>query len=147
MNSISKNETVPNSTEALFPAATILVVDDYPGLCEIAALFLQRFGYRVLTANDGEQAKTIAHANANIDLLLTDVEMPGLLGDELAAWFRAAQPQTAVVFMSGNPMQHRRLEPCYFVEKPFVHLSTLLKTIREALNHRCAIHQTTSIAA
>jgi two-component system, cell cycle sensor histidine kinase and response regulator CckA len=132
---------------ALPGSETILVVDDYPDLCLIASLFLQRCGYRVLTANNGEQAKKMAQENANIDLLLTDVEMHGMPGDDLAQWFRAARPRTVVVFMSGNTMQRRRLEPCYFVENPFIHLDTLLNTIREALHYRRAAHQTTSIAA
>lgn len=51
------------------------------------------------------------------------------------------------LFMSGNPMQYRRLDPCYFVGKPFIHLDTLLKTIRDALNHRRSAHQPDSIAA
>jgi len=126
---------------------TILVIDDHAELCEIAALFLGRCGYLVIMANNGEQAKKIAHENTNIDLLLTDVEMPGMTGNELAQWFRAARPHAAVVFMSGNKMPRERLEPCHFVEKPFIRLDTLLNTIREALHQRRAVYQTTSIAA
>jgi CheY-like chemotaxis protein len=122
------------ASRALAAVDTILVVDDYPALCDVAALLLSRFGYRVLTATNGEQAKRIAR-ETHIDLLLTDVEMPGMLGDELAAWFRATRPQTAIIFMSGNPMQLRRLQPCHFVEKPFIHLDTLVKEVREVLNH------------
>lgn len=119
---------------ALRAMDTILVVDDYPALCNVAALLLGRCGYRVLTATTGEQAKRIAR-ETHIDLLLTDVEMPGMLGDELATWFRATRPQTEIIFMSGNPMQLRRLQPCHFVEKPFIHLDALVKEVREVLNH------------
>lgn len=115
----------------------ILVVDDQPELCEVLCLLLHRSGYRVLTANGGERAKQIASENTDIDLLLTDVEMPFMSGDELALWFRVNWPKTAIVFMSGNPLQRRRLEPCYFVEKPFNDLNTFLMTIRNAITeHR-----------
>lgn len=126
---------------------TILVVDDYPELCNIASLFLRRCGYRVLVASSGEQAKQIARENEDIDLLLTDVEMPGMLGDELADWFHVTRPDTAIVFMSGNPMQQRRLEPCHFVEKPFIRLNALLKTIHAAIEEKYATPQTAAAAA
>jgi len=145
MTFTSKIQFAPRPVTAL--ADTILVVDDQPSLCEVASLFLQRFGYRVLTANDGEQAKKIAREDANIDLLLTEIEMPVMFGDELAEWFRVTRPDTAVVLMSGNPMQRLRLEPRFFVEKPFVHLDTLVKTIRAALQQNRAAHQAASIAA
>jgi CheY-like chemotaxis protein len=120
--------------QAFTAPETILVVDDYAALCNVAALLLGRCGYRVLTATSGEQAKQVAREH-DIDLLLTDVEMPGMQGDELAAWFRATRPRTQVVFMSGNPAQLRGLQPCHFVEKPFIHLDALVKEVREVLNN------------
>jgi DNA-binding NtrC family response regulator len=120
--------------EALTAAETILVVDEYPALCNVAALFLGRCGYRVMTASNGEQAKQIANEH-DIDLLLTDVEMPAVRGEELAAWFRATRPETQVVLMSGKTMQFHHLMPCHFVERPFVFLDNLVATIREVLNH------------
>jgi len=134
---LSENKMVGATAEALPAAETILVVDDYPALCEVAALFLSRCGYRVLTATNGEQAQQIAREQP-IDLLLTDVDMPGMQGDELAAWLQASRPRTQVVFMSGNPMHLHRLKPCHFVEKPFVFLQNLVTKIREVLNHGCA---------
>jgi len=144
--------TIPNQPGSVSarnhtPTETILVVDDYPELCTIASLFLRRCGYRVLTASNGEQAKQIAREHADIDLLLTDVEMPGMLGDKLADWFRVTRPNTAIVFMSGNPMQQRRLEPCHFVEKPFIHFDALRKTVHTALEEKRTTPETTSAAA
>jgi CheY-like chemotaxis protein len=147
MNSSPENQATPAPAPVPTKPETILVVDDHPELCEIASILLRRCGYRVLTANDGEQAKKLARKDTPIDLLLTDVEMPGMLGDELAEWFRLTRPHTAVVFMSGNPMQHRRLEPCHFIEKPFIRLDVLLKTIREALHQSRANPPTASAAA
>jgi CheY-like chemotaxis protein len=121
-------EKIPTATE------TILVVDEYPALCDVAGLLLGRFGYRVMTATNGQEAKQIASEH-HIDLLLTDFEMFGMQGEEFAAWFRATCPGAQVVFMSGNRVQLHRLMPCHFVEKPFVFLQTLVIKIREALNH------------
>jgi two-component system, cell cycle sensor histidine kinase and response regulator CckA len=149
MRSTIETKSPEGSDETRTATETILVVDDHPELCEVASLLLQCCGYRVLTARNGEEAIRIACENTNIDLLLTDVEMPVILGDELAEWFRVTRPETAVVFMSGNPMQQRRLEPCYFVEKPFIHLDRLLKTVRAAIDeHQTHTHHhTTSVAA
>jgi CheY-like chemotaxis protein len=123
------------------PSETVLVVDDHPELCEVAKLLLEHCGYHVLTATSGEDARRLARMIGHIDLLLTDVEMPGIRGDELADWFRLTHPESAVVFMSGNPLQQRRLQPRFFVEKPFVHLDMLLRTVRAALDEHQTTHQ------
>jgi len=147
MNSTSEKQTAASRSFSVKAPETILVVDDSPALCQVASMFLQHCGYRVLTATHGEQAKEIAQDNLQIDLVLTDLEMPVMLGDELAEWFRVMRPGTAVVFMSGDSTERQRLNPCFFVEKPFVHLDILLNTIREALNHRRAISLNACIAA
>jgi DNA-binding NtrC family response regulator len=123
-------------SEAEFPPSapeTVLVVDDQPALCEVAEMFLSRCGYHVLTAHSEREAMEIAGRDAHIDLVLTDVEVPGIHGDELAEWFHAMSPETAVVFMSGDPVEPERLGEHPFIEKPFVHLDTLESTIRGTL--------------
>jgi PAS domain S-box-containing protein len=81
---------------------TILVVDDEDGICEATARMLRKAGYRVLTANGGLEALSIAGADpAAIDLLLTDVRMPGLPGVELAGRMLAGNPGLRVLLMSG----------------------------------------------
>jgi CheY-like chemotaxis protein len=142
--------TRPQSTERIFPLAgreTILVVDDQPTLCEVAEILLRRCGYRVLTACSGAQAKEVLRQNPDVSLLLTDIEMPDMSGDELAEWLRKVNGRSAVIFMSGNPMHRRRLEGYPFIEKPFVHLDLLLKTIREALDQERAASEATAVAA
>lgn len=126
---------------------TILVVDDQPALCQVAEILLRRCGYRVLTACDALQAKDVLRRVPDVDLLLTDIEMPGMSGDALAEWLRNVNGQCAVIFMSGNPMHRRRLEGYPFIEKPFVHLDVLLKTIREALDQKRAATEATPVAA
>ncbi|MDP1889576.1 MAG: response regulator [Gemmatimonadaceae bacterium] len=83
-------------------ARTLLVVEDEGAVRELVRTALTRAGYRVLAARDGEEALTRAAAHAGrIDLLVTDVVMPGLNGRELALRFRQARPDARVLFMSG----------------------------------------------
>jgi signal transduction histidine kinase len=83
-------------------ARTLLVVEDESAVRELVRTALTRAGYRVLAARDGEEALTRAAAHAGrIDLLLTDVVMPGMNGRELALRFRQARPDARVLFMSG----------------------------------------------
>jgi CheY-like chemotaxis protein len=81
---------------------TILVVEDEPAMLEVASRLLTGGGYRVITAPDGEAALRIVDEHAGeIDLLLTDVVMPGMLGKEVATRVSAARPGIAVLYMSG----------------------------------------------
>ena len=128
----------PSDDGAATAQQTVLIVDDQPDLCRIASLLLQRSGFRVLSANDADDAKTLARDNPNIDVLLTDVDMPGTSGDELAAWFRQISPQTEVIFMSGDPAELLQREPCLSVRKPFVDIELLGGTVRQAVDDHAA---------
>ena len=118
-------------------SATVLIVDDYRSLCEVIAGMLRPRGYRVLTASSGEEAKALARENAGIDLLLTDLEMPEMRGDELALWFRAATPETRILFMSSQRPVLQALEPFHFLRKP-LNADALISKVREVLNHNSA---------
>ncbi|MBV9522289.1 MAG: response regulator [Alphaproteobacteria bacterium] len=80
---------------------TILVVDDDPDVRDYAISVLEDFGYRVLAANDGETALSVLRDDAKVDLLFTDVVMPGLDGFELARQATARMPDLKVLFASG----------------------------------------------
>jgi CheY-like chemotaxis protein/signal transduction histidine kinase len=83
-------------------AATVLVVDDEPTLRAVMRRALTRDGHAVLEAEDGARALSMARAHSGaIDLLLTDVVMPGLSGLELARRLEAERPGLAVLFVSG----------------------------------------------
>ncbi len=83
---------------------TILVAEDDDGTRAAVARILERLGYSVLLAPDGQQALRLLHArSAEIDLVITDVMMPGLTGPQLALRMRTAAPQIPVLFMSGYP--------------------------------------------
>lgn len=105
---------------------TVLIVDDDASVRRALARSLSRLGYAVLEAADGESAMKIATAQTTpIDLLLTDVEMPGMQGTRLAEQLRVLLPRLPVLFMSGyssanGPYQPPPSSPQYlFVAKPF----------------------------
>ncbi len=88
------------------PGATALVVDDEPDLLEVAATYLQEMGYRVLTAPDGPAALRTLSREPTVDLLVTDVVMPGgMNGVKLSQQVRKRRPEVRVVFTSGFPSQ------------------------------------------
>jgi PAS domain S-box-containing protein len=81
---------------------TVLVVDDEPVLRNLAVKILTRSGYTTLSAGDAEEAMAIFDERGGaIDLLLTDVVMPGLSGPALAKELTARRPQLKVIFASG----------------------------------------------
>ena len=81
---------------------TILLVEDAEPLRLLAELFLKENGYRVLTAGDGREAEQVsAQYSGHIDLLLTDVVMPGINGRVLAERLALNRPDMKVLYMSG----------------------------------------------
>jgi two-component system, cell cycle sensor histidine kinase and response regulator CckA len=122
---------------------TILVVEDQPEVRTIAIAALQRFGYTVLSAVNGEEALSIASGFlGRIDLLLTDVVMPGMNGRELTSRLRVERPDIRVLLMSGYTetamadLTDFNAEVGY-VQKPFTP-ETLAEKVREALGPRTA---------
>jgi hypothetical protein len=116
----------------------VLVVEDEDPLREVTCRVLTRHGYQVLSATCGSEALDLAAAAPQIDLLLTDVVMPQMLGNELAAHMRETRPALRVVFMSGyaQPVLSSTggLNPeIRLIEKPFS-AQTLLDGVRTVLD-------------
>jgi len=117
---------------------TILLVEDEEALRTLARNCLESHGYRVLEAPDGHMAMATAGEHPGpIQLLLTDVIMPGMNGRELANRVTALRPETKVVYMSGysNDLiaQYGVLDTeTLLLEKPFT-LSALLTKVNQAL--------------
>ena len=92
---------------ALFSTANaekVLVVDDESELLEVAVNYLEEMGFEVLAATDGLQALRTLRANPDIELLLTDIVMPGgMNGVELANKIREERPDLKLLYMSGYP--------------------------------------------
>jgi DNA-binding NtrC family response regulator len=82
-------------------AGTILVVDDEAEIRKLVTAMLTRSGYRVLTADSGQNAVRLFRNNPGVDLLLTDVVAPGMSGPMIADEIAALKPDVKVVFMSG----------------------------------------------
>jgi CheY-like chemotaxis protein len=80
---------------------TVLVVDDDPDVRQYATSVLDEAGYRVLAAADGESALAVLERDSSIDVLFTDVVMPGMNGFELARAATAQRPDLKVLFASG----------------------------------------------
>jgi CheY-like chemotaxis protein len=117
---------------------TVLVVDDDPLALDLIELMIAPLGYQVLLATSGEEALGLAENNGGeIDLLLTDMLMPGQTGLDLVKQFIKKYPKTKVLFMSGylcpsaahQDVAHSEKA---FVLKPFT-TDTLAKKMRAVL--------------
>ena len=118
---------------------TILVVEDEEALRKVALRALEAAGFKVLTAADGNEAlmKSAQHAG-DIQLLLTDVVMPGMSGRVLAQELAKTRPTIKVVYMSGYTdnaiVHHGVLDPgTHFLAKPFTS-ADLTQKVREVLD-------------
>jgi two-component system, cell cycle sensor histidine kinase and response regulator CckA len=117
---------------------TILLVEDQEGIRELVHEVLKRRGYNVLCAPDGNEALRVASEHDGvIDLLVTDIIMPNLGGQDLASRLSKARPRLKVVFMSGNPdkafLNGDLNAGAVVLQKPFP-LETLLHKVRSILD-------------
>jgi two-component system cell cycle sensor histidine kinase/response regulator CckA len=141
VDSIPERPLVPASDDsARIGTETILVAEDRPDLLWMVCQYLQSLGYSVLEAKDGVEAATLAEQyKGTIDVLLTDVVMPGMRGPEVAKRLTATRPDIKVIYMSGytegsfGSRSDEELGPtCSLLQKPF-RLDHLAATIREVL--------------
>jgi DNA-binding NtrC family response regulator len=113
---------------------TILLAEDESSLRQMLGLVLQAAGYHLMIAEDGRQAVQLAKEHAGrIDLLLSDIEMPGLTGPDLAQELLRTRPNLKVMLMSGCMSALGVFEREWrFLQKPFApHI--LLEEIQIAL--------------
>ncbi|HEY6442444.1 MAG TPA: PAS domain S-box protein [Candidatus Acidoferrales bacterium] len=120
---------------------TILLAEDEASLRKLTRTTLEQSGYKVLEAKDGVEALSVSEAcDLPIDLLLTDVVMPGMGGRALAEELTRRRPEMRVVYMSGYTGQgvgtQGPIDPgSDFLPKPFTRV-VLARKIREALDRR-----------
>jgi two-component system, cell cycle sensor histidine kinase and response regulator CckA len=118
---------------------TILLVEDQPEVRAIARTILSRHGYRVLEATGGREALALVAGDTGpIHLLLTDVVMPAIGGQELASQLKPARPDLRVLFASGYTddalVQQGVLQPgADLIQKPFTR-EALLQKVRAVLD-------------
>jgi len=117
---------------------TILLVEDEAGIRALVRKILRREGYEVLEAGSGEEALNVAASyQAKIDLLLTDVVLPGMGGRQLAESMREWKPSMKVLYVSGYSDDEAVRAGAFppgskFLQKPFT-LSALVGAVREAM--------------
>lgn len=110
---------LPEGTE------TILVVEDSKEVLAAISVGLKTFGYKVIEANGSEKAIQVIHeASEKIDMLITDVVMPGLSGKAVAQTFRVKYDNLPILFISGHtseidPQDLQEIQRSFFMQKPF----------------------------
>lgn len=118
---------------------TILLVDDEEPVQRVVREILERRGYRVLVAGDGTAAlRASSEFKGDIQLLLTDVVMPGMSGLEVAKYLVVERPLMKVLYISGYSetvvsVEERMSPGRYFLRKPFL-APMLVGKVREVLD-------------
>ncbi len=96
---------------------TVLLVDDDDDVRETSAEMLEELGYIVLQAESGREALAMLDAHLRLDVLVTDVRMPGMTGLELSAAASSRRPGLRVILISG--FFRPQALTCRFLQKPF----------------------------
>jgi len=82
---------------------TVLVIDDDAAMRMIVSLSLKLYGYLVLTAGSGDEALRLARDHPEVRMVILDVVMSGLAGEELAAQLKNSLPSAPILYCSGHP--------------------------------------------
>ena len=123
----------------LWGTGTILLVEDEPMVRTVAERALTRHGYKVLTANNGEEALEIVDRGDEIALLISDVVMPLMDGPTMVRVARKTRPDLPILFMSGYAEEQLRksidIANVAFLPKPFS-VQELAEAVRKALSDK-----------
>ncbi|MFP4417219.1 MAG: HD domain-containing phosphohydrolase [Fibrobacterota bacterium] len=125
--------------ETLTRESKLLIVDDEKSICDILVFYLRNKGYTVYQAGCGEEAIDILKKNS-IDLVLSDIKMPGISGVDLLKWIKENRRQTPVLITTGFPTLDTAIEALKlgafdYLTKPF-HLEEIGEKIKRALTNR-----------
>lgn len=137
-NSLTALPAATHPLRSILGSETILVVEDESSIRAMSSRILEQAGYKVLSAADGQEAISMAAGYAGpIDLLFTDMVMPGMNGIALAAELALVRPEMKVLYTSGysdsDVVQNDVLKKgVRFINKPFG-VSDLLREVREVL--------------
>lgn len=111
---------ISGSGENLHGTETVLVVDDEALMLTMAETILMEYGYRVLTAGSGQKAMAIlSREDTKVDLMITDLVMPGMSGRELVERARPLRPETKILCMSGYVPPADQQTGTAYLQKPF----------------------------
>ena len=139
-------EAAEESVKSLRGNETILVVEDEDQVRHLVRAMLESYGYTVLDAPNARDALTVCGKHSGpIDLLLTDVVMPGMSGRALVTLLSGLRLEIPVLYMSGYPdstlASQRILEPGHdFLQKPITHVS-LCRKVRSVLDKGKSVAQ------
>jgi CheY-like chemotaxis protein len=135
----------PASRESTGPAGeTVLVVEDEPSVRRLMVAALRASGYTVLQAADGSEAlEILGSADQRVELIISDIVMPGMSGRQLAAEVRARFPTTRLLLTSGylrveTDEWTRGAQPIPFLPKPF-QPTALTRMVRDVLDGRMEV--------
>ncbi|MCX8042778.1 MAG: sigma-54 dependent transcriptional regulator [Desulfobacterota bacterium] len=120
----------------------VLVVDDTPGIREALERILEKEGFSVLTASDGEEAVKLLQQH-DVALVLTDLKMPGIDGAELLKIAKTIAPEIEVVLITGHGTVDVAVEVMKegafdFIQKPFNKM-TVVKIVKKAIEKRALV--------
>jgi len=134
-----KSRNRPKERSGQATDRTILLVEDDEPLRKLVSQILERTGYSVVSASNGEEALRLIDSpgHAGIDLLISDVVMPGIGGKALAEQLQARLPDLKVLYISGYPdeavVHHGMLdEGIAFLQKPFS-ATAIIQKVQEIL--------------
>jgi len=130
----------PQGLEALGGGETVLVAEDDPMVRSLVRQVLEGAGYSVLEAPDGDAALGICRQSRGIDLVLSDVMMPGMIGPDLVVRIREIFPACRELYMSGyagelSAPSRGAAKSLVLLQKPFGR-EALLQRVREALDEK-----------
>jgi len=105
------------------PQPIVLVVDDEPPIREIERRLLEQAGYLVIEASGAAEALAVLHDGKPIDLLIADLDMPEVSGDEMVRRIRTERPDLKVLYVTGHIDRLMDARPLWdgeaFLDKPF----------------------------
>lgn len=124
----------------------VLVADDEEVIRELLSRRLRAEGWEILTAEDGTEAVAFLEREPFINLVITDVRMPGLDGVEVLKRVKAKSPDTEVVMMTAYASTESAIEAVRrgafdYLQKPFEHVDDVAHKARQALRHQTLVLQ------
>lgn len=132
VRSVRSGQVTPQALPPVQHGETILVVDDEPGVRAVTAGFLRRAGYDVLESASGAEALSVIGDKPGIALVVMDVMMPGMNGDEVARRLHEVRPELPVLFVTGYADLALLPEGVTVLHKPYTR-DALLGDVRAML--------------
>lgn len=134
----ASSETVSASVRAA--SHTVLVAEDEQDMLELISRRIERLGHRVLRAHNGKEALNILLRH-QVDLVVTDINMPGYSGMEVLSEAKARDPYTQVIIVTANATLDNAIEALNrgafsYLTKPFDHISVISSAVERALEFR-----------